>query len=173
MDMQALDFPRSTFDATVFSFSIFFVEDMEGLLRHVIEKVKPGGKILATSFYDGTFSPQVDMFFDGINKYGVETPPVLFRFSTSEECVSLFEKAGLNGVRVDIKDIGYHLANANQWWDIVWNAGLRRFVSGLSPKDLKKFKEDHLKKIEGLSGGDGIWLEVKVLYAQGTKNRSQ
>ncbi len=169
MDMQVLDFPNSTFDAAVFSFSIFFVEDMEGVLRHATEKIKPGGRVLATSFSDGTFSPLVEMFFDRVKKYGVDTPVVWRKLSTLEECRSLFEKAGLTQISVDVKDIGYYLEDARQWWDIVWNAGLRRYVSGLSPQDLEKFKKEHLKDIEGLSTDKGIWLEVKVLYALGVK----
>lgn len=173
MDMQALDFPDSTFDAAVFSFSIFFVEDMEGMLRHAMKKVKTEGRILATSFYDGTFSPLVEMFFNGVKKYGVEVPTVWRRLSTPEECKSLFEKTGLAEVSIDTKDIGYYLTDAGQWWDIVWNAGLRRYVSGLSSENLKKFRGDHLKEVEGLSTNKGIWLEVKVLYTQGTKAGTQ
>jgi len=169
MDMQALDFPENSFDAAVFAFSIFFVEDMEGLLRHVMKKVRPGGRVLATGFYDGTFSPLVDIFFDQIRKYGVEAPSPLWRFSTPQECVSLFEKAGLTEIRVDTRDIGYHLVDAGQWWDIVWNAGLRRFVSGLSPEGLETFRGEHLRRIAELSSDKGIWLEVKVLYAQGKR----
>jgi len=81
------------------------------------------------------------------------------------------DKAGLTEVRVGTKDIGYHLTNAGQWWDIVWNAGLRRFVSSLSNKDLEKFRDEHLKDIESLSTGNGIWLEVKALYVSGIKHR--
>ena len=171
MDMQALDFPDNAFDAAVFSYSIFFVEDMEGVLRHVMGKVKSGGRVLVTSFQEGTFSPQVDMFFERVKKYGVETPSTWRRLETREECTALFEKAGLTEVRVGTKDIGYHLTNAGQWWDIVWNAGLRRFVSSLSNKDLEKFRDEHLKDIESLSTGNGIWLEVKALYVSGIKHR--
>lgn len=172
MEMQSLDFPDGTFDAAVFSFSIFFVEDMEGMLRHALKKLKAGGKILATSFYGGTFSPLVDMFFERVKKYGVEVPPTWRRLSTPEECAALFQKAGLSNIQVYIKDIGYYLADSQQWWDIVWNAGLRRFVSGLSPENLERFKRDHLKDIDGLSTDKGIWLEVKVLYAVGVIKRS-
>lgn len=171
MDMQHLDFPDGVFDTAVFSFSIFFVDDMEGVLSHTIKKVKPGGRVLATSFQSGTFSPQVDVFFDRVKKYGVDVPSVWRRLSTPEECKSLFEKTGLAEVCIDTKDIGYYLTDAGQWWDIVWNAGLRRFVSSLSPENLEKFKREHLKDIEGLSTDKGIWLEVKVLYAVGVIKR--
>lgn len=169
MDMQSLDFPDSAFDAAVFPFSLFFVEDMEGMLRHAIKKVKPRGQVLSTNFHGGTFSPQVDLFFERIKKYGVEIPSAWRRLSTPEECISLFEKAGLAEVRVDTKDIGYYLTDAGQWWEIVWNAGLRRFVSGLSPDDLERFKKEHLKEINALSTHKGIWLEVKVIYVQGAR----
>lgn len=171
MDMQHLDFPDGVFDAAVFSFSIFFVDDMEGVLSHAIKKVKTGGKILATSFYGGTFSPLADIFFDRVKKYGVDVPSVWRRLSTPQECFGLFEKAGLTEVRVKIKDIGYYLADSQQWWDIVWNAGLRRYVSGLAPEDLEKFKKEHLGDIDGLSTEKGIWLEVKVVYAVGVIKR--
>lgn len=168
MDMQDLDFPDHTFDAAVFSFSIFFVEDMEGELRHAARKVKPGGKVLATSFNEGTFSPQVELYFDRVKKYGIEVPSHWKRLSSPEECRSLFEKAGLTEISIHTKDIGYYLADENQWWDIVWNAGLRRYVNDLSVEDLENFRREHLKEIKGLSTDNGIWLEVEVLYALGT-----
>ncbi|TAL15666.1 methyltransferase domain-containing protein [bacterium] len=169
MDMQALYFPDCFFDAAVFSFSIFFVEDMEQLLCHILSKVKPGGKVIVTNFCEGTFSPLVDMFSERIGKYGVETPSALRRLSTPEECISLFENAGLADIRVDVKDLGYHLADAGQWWDVVWNAGLRRLLKELTPDDLEEFKKEHLKEIQELSTGEGIWLDVKVSYAIGKR----
>lgn len=169
MDMQALDFPDCFFDAAVFSFSIFFVEDMEQLLRHVLSKVKPGGKVVVTNFCEGTFSPQVDMFSERIAKYGIETPSALRRLSTPEECISLFQNTGIADISVAIKDLGYHLTDAGQWWDVVWNAGLRRLLKGLSPSDLEEFRKEHLKEIQELSTGEGIWLDVKVSYAIGRK----
>jgi SAM-dependent methyltransferase len=169
MDMQVLDFPQNTFDAAVFPFSIFFVEDMEGLLRHVMEKVKPGSKVLMTTFYRGTFSPQVDMFLERVKKYGIEVPSTWKRLSTPEECTDLLIKAGLKEVRVQMEDIGYYLDDAGQWWDIVWNAGLRRFVSGLSPANLERFEKEHLDEIDSLQTSSGVWLELKVLYATGVK----
>jgi ubiquinone/menaquinone biosynthesis C-methylase UbiE len=169
MDMQDLDLPSDNFDAAVLLFSIFFVEDMERQLRRVIEKVKPKGKVLATSFNDGTFSPLVEMFFDRVRKFGVDAPPVWRKLSTPDECISLFEKSGLSEISVDTKNIGYYLEDENQWWDIVWNAGLRRYISGLSPFDLEKFRREHLEEIKGLSVDEGIWLDVKILYARGSR----
>jgi len=169
MDMQDIDFPAGTFDAAVFAFSLFFVDDMEGLLLHVTQKVKPGGRILSTSFADGSFSPQAAMFFERLKRYGVEPSTPMRRLSTPKECISLFEKAGLTGVRTDTEDVGYYLEDAGQWWEIAWNTAFRKFLGGLSHDDLNRFRKEHLEDIDGLSTEDGIRLDVKVLYTQGVR----
>ena len=66
MDMQALTFEDDRFDLATCCFGIFFVEDMSGLLRHLVDKVKPGGKVLATTFYKKLFAPLNDMFLERI-----------------------------------------------------------------------------------------------------------
>lgn len=172
MDMQALDFPDNTFDAAVLSFSIFFVKDMEAALRHIMGKVIPGGQIIVTSFNESSFSPLVEIFFERVKKYGVEVPSVWRRLATARECISLFEKTGLNKNRVDARSVGYYLENASQWWDVIWNGGLRRYVEKLSSRDLDKFRAEHLDEIGELATDDGVWLEVEVLYSSGVKREN-
>ncbi|MDH4226572.1 MAG: methyltransferase domain-containing protein [Deltaproteobacteria bacterium] len=167
MDMQTLEFPPEYFDAAVFAFSIFFVEDMEALLKHVVSRVRPGGKIIATSFASGAFSPEMEMFLKTIGRYGVETPANWKRFYQPEECIGLMQKAGLKDSRSDERDLSYNLKDANQWWDIVWNAGLRKFVAALTPSDCERFKEEHLAEVASLATPDGIRLEMKILFSQG------
>lgn len=57
MDMQAMDFPDGRFDAAVSAFSIFFVDDMQSQLLHIAQKVKSGGRIIMTTFYESSFTP--------------------------------------------------------------------------------------------------------------------
>jgi hypothetical protein len=65
--------------------------------------------------------------------------------------------------------VGYYLESADEWWDIVWNAGFRRLVAQLSPQDRERFKQEHLLEIGALRTDKGIWLDVGVLYTAGTK----
>jgi ubiquinone/menaquinone biosynthesis C-methylase UbiE len=44
-DMTALGYEDGRFDAVVSVFSIFFVPDMEGLVRELWRMVRPGGKL--------------------------------------------------------------------------------------------------------------------------------
>lgn len=170
MDMQSLAFPDNEFDVATCAFGIFFVEDMEAQLRQISSKVKTGGKVATTSFYDNAFQPLVQVFFGRLAQYGVQPPPLSWkRIATEEKLTALFESASLREITVHRKNVGYYLRNADEWWDLVWHAGFRGLVNQLAPQQLAKFKEEHLAEIQDLATAEGIWLDVEVLYAIGVK----
>ncbi len=167
-DMQDLGFPDRTFDAAVCAFGIFFVMDMETQLAHIASRVKPGGKVMISNFQESYFHPLKDLFVDRLSGYGVQNPPQAWkRIAHADGCRQLFEAAGLTGIRVVQKNVGYHLSDANEWWDIVWNAGFRRLVAQLPAQDQERFKREHLEEVDKLKTSDGIWLDVGVLYTIG------
>lgn len=170
MDMQEIRFPDSHFDAAVCAFGIFFVEDMERQLKHIADKVKPGGKVAISNFHGEMFTPIGGMFLDRIKGYGVEIPPFTWkRIASEEKCKLLFQSAGLKDIRTEVKNVGYYLKDVNEWWDVIWFAGFRGMVNQLSPDDLKRFRKEHLEEVQKTKKKDGIWLDVEVIYTAGTK----
>lgn len=169
-DMQSLNFPAGRFDAAVCAFGIFFVDDMNAQLAHIAGVVKSGGRIVISGFQDNLFRPLGDLFFGRIARYGVQQPPHTWkRIATEAGCRELFEQNGLRDVRVEQKNVGYFLNSAEEWWEIVWNAGFRRMVEQIQPSDQERFKQEHLQEVAALQTKDGIWLDVGVLIAMGTK----
>ena len=170
MDMQAMEFPDASFDAANCSFGIFFVEDMQSQLSHIASKVKPGGRVLCSSFTEDAFHPVQEIFLDHLEEYGIERPPLSWkRIANEEKSTALFQDSGLENVRTQRHNAGYHLENAQQWWDIVWFAGYRGLVSQLKPEQLEPFKQQHLAEIQKLATHEGIWLDVDVLYTCGSR----
>jgi ubiquinone/menaquinone biosynthesis C-methylase UbiE len=170
MDMDEIAFPDNHFDAAVCAFGIFFAEDMSGQLRHMAAKVRPGGKIVISCFYEDFLQPLVGVLATRLKNYGIEKPPRKWRLiETESKCEALFRDAGLEKIRVERKDLGYYLEGPAQWWDVVWNAAFRSQLSQLSPDDLKRFKEEHLREVGKFLTKEGIWLNVKVLYATGIR----
>jgi ubiquinone/menaquinone biosynthesis C-methylase UbiE len=170
MDMQDLDFPNNHFNIAVCAFSIFFIENMEKHLSHVVEKIKPGGQILYTTFHDNAFSPLVTKFFALLESYGIQPPTMAWkRVATQEQCTALFERAGLKDVRVELKQCGYYLNNSSEWWYIVLNGGFRGLVNQLPESDLEMFRIEHLREIEILMSDKGIWLDMGILFTHGLK----
>jgi len=170
MDMEALEFPNNHFDLAVCSFGIFFVENMEGLLRGISTKVKNEGKIVISTFSDNSFSPLADLFLDRLSKYGLEIPLIPSKqVATKEQCFKLFNNVGLNKINIVEKKLGYFLKSSHEWWSLIQGAAFRGLVNRLSQKDSALFKEEHLAEVESLGTENGIWLEVKALYTIGIK----
>ncbi|MDA8084427.1 MAG: methyltransferase domain-containing protein [Nitrospiraceae bacterium] len=172
MDMHELALPDGHFDAVVSSFGIFFADDMPRQLRHMASKARHGGVLLLTAFHEDTFRPLIDLFGDRLESYGVERPPLKWKqIATEDRIAALLGDAGLADVRVQCKDHGYYLRDASQWWDVIWNAGMRSQVGRLSPGDLTKFKKEHLQEVDKLRTEKGIRFKVDVLYAFGISNK--
>ena len=169
MEMQDLRFPNASFDVATCAFGIFFVEDMESTLAHIASKVKPGGTVAICNFQKDYFSPLRHLMIQRLAAYHIPLPPQTWeRIAIESGCRELFEKAGLRDIRVESKNMGYFLADEEAWWNVVWNAGFRRMLSQLRPDDLKRFREEHLQEVAALKTPDGLWLDVGVLYTQGT-----
>jgi ubiquinone/menaquinone biosynthesis C-methylase UbiE len=169
-DMQELGFAEGHFDAAICAFGIFFVEDMDAQLSRIVSAVRPGGRIMISNFLETYFYPLKDLMVKRLLTYGVQMPPQTWkRIANESGCRQLFEKAGLSDIRIEQKNVGYYLDSAEQWWDVVWNAGFRRMVGQLSPNDQVQFKREHLREVEALRIGKGIWLDVGVLYTIGTR----
>ena len=169
-DMQALGLPAGTFDAAVCSFGIFFVEDMAGQLGHIASMVRPGGQVAVTSFQEGYFDPLKQLMVKRLVNRGVVMPPPTWKaVATEEGCRELFGAAGMRDVRVERKNVGYYLGSADDWWEVIWNAGFRRLVNQLSPADQAAFKEEHLAEVAALGRSKGILLDVGVLFTSGIK----
>lgn len=168
MDMQAMEFADASFDAANCSFGLFFLPDMLSLLQHIASKVKPGGQIVVTSFCEGAFSPNVDLFLERIQGYGVAPPDFTWkRVCTEAQFHELYENAGLRDVQVRRQQIGYPLDDAEMWWRVIWYAGFRGLVAQLSEADLARFKQEHLAEIGALHDGRGIPLDIPALFASG------
>ncbi len=169
-DMQNLGFPSGHFDGAVCAFGIFFVEDMDAQLAHISSTVKPGGRIMISNFQENYFYPLKNLMVDRLISYEVQMPPQTWkRIANESGCRELFGKAGLKDIRVEQKNVGYHLASSEKWWDVVWNAGFRRMIGQLAPGDQERFKREHLAEVEAQRTDKGIWLDVGVLYTVGTK----
>jgi ubiquinone/menaquinone biosynthesis C-methylase UbiE len=168
MDMQNIGFDDAHFDAANCSFGLFFLPDMLSLLQHIAGKVKPGGQVVTCSFYQGAFEPNVDLFLERIQRYGVEPPPFTWKnICTEEKYQALYASAGLSAIQLHRFDIGYPLQDAEDWWRIIWYAGFRGLVAQLSDVQLTEFKRDHLAEIAALQTEHGIPLNVAVLFASG------
>ncbi len=172
MDMSDLAFPAETFDVVVCAFGLFFCEDMDAALGSMATRLKHGGTMAVLSFHETYFSPLRELMTDRLQRRGVPSPPQTWRrIANADLCAEMFGRAGFTRVRVEQWDCGYPLATADDWWDVIWNAGFRRMVCQLSGSDQEQFRREHLAEVDALRTPEGIRLAVDVLCTQGTRER--
>ncbi len=171
MDMSNIQYPNNHFDGASCGFGIFFLEDMENCLRHISDKVKPGGKVALCSFYETAFLPLINLFFVRLAQYGVEPPPMSWkRIGREPNHIDLHTAANLTNIQVHTKDIGYYLDDAKGWWEILWNAGYRGLLNQIPENDIQHFRAEHLAEVQSTANEEGIWLDIKVIYSVGEKS---
>ena len=173
MDMTQMELPEEHFDVINSSFGVFFVEELEPLVQHITTKLKPGGHFITTHFAAGSMQPMSDLIFERLQQYGIEMPPLSWaRLENEELNRQLYESAGLTNIRHVRNQAGYHFTDAEGWWDVVWWAGYRGFVSQVAEEQFEQFKREHLDEVNALAGDDGIWFNVEVIHTIGEKPRS-
>jgi ubiquinone/menaquinone biosynthesis C-methylase UbiE len=167
-DMQAMPW-QGRFDAAVCAFGIFFVPDMDAQLGRIARTVKPGGRVTISNFARDYMEPLRSLMVERLRRFGVApSPQHWLRIGSAEGCRELFARAGLGAITVEQHDFGYYLANANQWWDVIWNAGFRRLISGVPAAQQPTFCAEHLAEIAALATAEGIRMPVPVLLTTGT-----
>jgi arsenite methyltransferase len=174
MDAAVLEFRRDYFDHVVCSFGIFFLPDMSAGLREWARVTKPGGRILFTVFGKQAFQPMMELFIRRMEKFGVvaldtDAPVAAMRLTYPERCRELLSGAGLKNIEVHTEQLGYHLKDEIEWWEIIWNSGMREWVERIPLARQELFRTEHLADVRRLMAEQGLWLNVETIFAAGTK----
>jgi len=175
IELHEMDAEKPIFDADYFhyitcSFGLFFLPDMTAALKNWLRILRPDGQLIFSTFGPSAFTPQTELFREQLKKYNIEIPDThWFRLSDTKECKQILNDAGYADISVHTKQLGYHLLNAEDWWQLLWNTGYRGFLNQLSASDLVKFKKNHLAEVQELAAEDGIWLNVEAIFSKAFK----
>ena len=170
MDAEQLEFRSNYFDLITCAFGVFFFTDSAQAVRNWLRVLKPGGRIIFTSFSRNTFQPMAQWFREAVEATGVPFPEAAWqRLSEQHVCQQLVEQAGYAQPEVTTKQMGYHLASENEWWEIIWNSGFRGILNALTSEQQTALRTRHLEQVAALKTTDGIWLDVEVIYTQAQK----
>lgn len=166
MDGQKLDFKSNYFDYINCSYGIFFMPNMNAALQSWFRVLKPGGRILFTSFTEKAFTPLTTLFLELLSEFGISLPdPEWQLLKKADDCKTLLEQNKFESIEIVDKQLGYHLTNFNDWWEVLWSTGYRGLLEQLSAVDLAKFRIKHSQQVEKLKTKDGIWMDVETHFS--------
>lgn len=168
-DMTQLPFSQQQFDHATCAFGLFFESDMGAALKHIADTIKPGGKVLISGFRGASFQPMAKLCLDRLRAFGLEVPEEIAwqRMEQPEQLQDIFTQAGLDGMRIERRSLGYPI-DPQGWWEIIWNAGFRGLVEQLADR-IPEFKRAHLQELIPFCDSRGLWLEIDVNFTTGIK----
>lgn len=164
-DMTSLGYPDGHFDAVVSVFSIFFVPDMEGMVRELWRMVRPGGKLAVTTWGPRIFEPAYSRWQAAIKH---ERPDLYSAFNpwdriTEPEAVGrLLRDGGATQIEVAAEEGNQVMRSAEDWWIIALGSGLRWAIEQMGPEAAARIRTDN---VNWLSANKIDHLETNAIYA--------
>lgn len=170
MDAENLEFESNYFDVITCSYGLFFIPDMSAALKSWLRVLKPGGKIIFSSFAPSAFQDLNNIFIANLAEYGVTPPtPRWLQLSDEDLCKQILTDNGFTSVQIAQSQLGYHLAEFEHWWEAIQSAGYRGLYEQLAQEHRAEFKEKHEADIDKIKTSDGIWMDVQTLFSMAVK----
>jgi protein-L-isoaspartate(D-aspartate) O-methyltransferase len=171
MNAAHLDFRRDYFQHTACSLGLFWLSDPGAALREWLRVTRPGGSVNLAVFASQAFQPQLGLLQRRIAQFsgGQDALAHWAQASRRESLLALMQGAGLVDVAVHEEQLGYHLRDAQDWWEVIWHSALRLLVEQVPTAQRDRFRTEHLAEVAALATADGLWLDVAALLARGHK----
>jgi len=171
MDAKRLDFRRDYFHHTASSLGLCWLPDPHVAIREWVRVTRPGGSVNLAVFAQRTFQPQLDLLLlRVIQLRGGRVVHVPWaQMSRPEPLRASLQDAGLVDVAVQEEQLGYHLRDAQEWWEVIWHSALRLLVEQVPAAQRDQLRAEHLAEVAALATADGLWLDVAVQFARGHK----
>lgn len=165
-DMVAPAYPDGSFDAVLCASALFFAADPIEAIRAWRRVLRPGGRVIFTSFGAGLGGEQMGRFWAHVGRV-MPPPPPMKRFD-AVECVPMLTAAGFEDVRVVEEDLDYFVDGVEAWWREVWAGLTRQPLLRLTPEEREAFRREHLEEVADLVTADGMRMPVPAIFAIGT-----
>lgn len=168
-DMTSLGYPDGHFDAVVSVFSVFFVPDMEGLVRELWRMVRPGGQLAVTTWGPRFVEPAYSRWLAAIKRerpdlYGGFNP--WDRITDVESVKRLLRDGGVSDPEV-VAEAGFQpLRTAEDWWTIALGTGTRWTIDQMGEQAAARVKADN---ISWLRENNIDRVETNAIYGIGRK----
>jgi len=163
-DIDQLNLPEQAFDVISMGFGLFFFPDMSATLKKAIRHLKPSGRLGLSAFSTDTFSPLVDIFQNDLQTFNISgLEPSWKRLGEEGTILKVFRDAGISEPTINHYDCSFFLNSELDWWQVVWNSGLRGLVDQLEASQLSQFKKTHLANIAKRQQEQGVQLKVNIM----------
>jgi ubiquinone/menaquinone biosynthesis C-methylase UbiE len=168
-DMTDLGYPDHHFDAIISVFSVFFVSDMEALVRELWRMVKPGGKLAITTWGPNFFEPVYTVWREAVRReradlYSAFNP--WDRITLPEQLRQVLQGGGVENIDIVQVNGNQILQSPEDWWTIVLGSGLRGTVDAMDSTTATRI---HAQTVGWVHDNDVKSIQTNVIFSTATK----
>ncbi len=169
-DATTLPLADAEFDGVACASGLFFVPEMDAALREWRRVVRPGGRVVFSSFGKGMMGDLPGRWRAALEGVGFHPGfPPLGRLPSPDAAAQLLREAGFGEVTADLQELPYLLPTPQDRWDDI-EAGMEGApLAGLPPEVRRQLQTDHLAELEVLFAGQPLTVPVPVLVATGVR----
>lgn len=170
MDGEQPSFDDNSFDVITCSYGLFFMPDMQQALINWLRILKPGGRIIFSSFAPSAFTPLNEVFINNLAEYDITPPqPRWLQLAEEKLCKTMLLDAGFDSPEVVQSQLGYHHSSLDNWWECIQSAGYRGLYEQLPQEHRTDFQNKHLSDVKQHMTNDGLWMDVMTLFSSANK----
>lgn len=169
-DGADLPFGDATFDVVTCAAGLFFLPDMTAGLREWRRVLRPGGRVVFSTFGRGLLGELPGLWRERLAEHGLKPgSPPLGRVPTPDAALDLLCGAGFTGAEADLTRLEYVLPGAGARWDDI-QAGLEGAPLAAFPEAQRaQLRAAHLAELAPLFAGGLVAVPVPVLVARGVR----
>lgn len=157
-----------TFDAVLCSYSMFFFADMESGVEHLASMLRPGGRLVTSTWIEGALEPFAGLILEAAIKERPRLAGVvplanqnMAKIDSAESLTSWLTARGLADVEVSTHPLTLTVDDAMAW-DLVMGSGWRTLLPR-DPDAIARVRRDFVKSI-----GPQVAMNSDALIGIGT-----
>jgi SAM-dependent methyltransferase len=168
-DMTNLGFPDQHFETIISVFSIFFVPDMQALVRELWRMIKPGGTLAITTWGHSFFEPVYTVWRAAVR---TERPDLYAAFNpwdritAPDQLHQLLLSSGVPDAQIVPESGSQILQSPEDWWTVVLGTGLRGTVDAMDGAAAARIQD---QTVSWVRDNRVTSIQTNVIYAQATK----
>jgi ubiquinone/menaquinone biosynthesis C-methylase UbiE len=169
-DAQKSHCQNQEFNVVMCASSLYLMPDQMAVLKEWYRVLKPGGRVLLSTFGANFLEPMASMFEEQLRASGlvISQSNVRKSLSNPEDVYRLLVDAGFERIAVWTEQLGYYLT-PEEYWEETSNSMSRRQLERLTADQVELFKAQHLAEVSRLAGIQGIWQDVPVIFVTARK----
>ena len=157
-----------TFDAALCSYSMFFFADMEAGVEHLMSMVRPGGRLVTSTWLEGALEPFAGRILEASIKERPRLADVvplanknMSRVASAESLEAWLIERGLENVSVTTHPLTLAVDD-EMAWNLVMGSGWRTLLPR-DPEAIARVRRDFIKSV-----GPQIQMNSDALIGKGT-----